>query len=122
MSKFKPVPVASAKMIADKFSKSQVVIMAFDPEHKATATATYGVTAFDKENAAAAGEFLAKQLGNDLAKKVTLEDFHKDYDPASAKAMLECLQWLFKRRACPPFELQRIEETLKTAGIRYRHG
>ena len=56
MSQYQPIPVAIAKAIAEEFEKSSVVILAWDAKHKLTHTTTYGVTAFDKENAAAAGQ------------------------------------------------------------------
>ena len=52
--RYHEVPVTVARAIAENFSKSQVVILAWDSVHQLTHTTTYGVTAADKENAAAA--------------------------------------------------------------------
>ena len=117
MTEYKQVPVAVAKQIAEQFDKSMVVINAYDPVHKVTATTTYGVSPFDKENAAAAGEITATALGNDLSKKQTFEDFHDDYNPAIQKAALELMQKLVARNdGGSPWAVQQMEKVLKMAG------
>jgi hypothetical protein len=98
MTDYKPIPVSEARAIADDYGKDIVVILCWDAEHGLTHTTTYGVTAFDKENAAAAGEICAKALGADLGKKQFHEDFHGDYSPARLKALEEACPLL--RDAC----------------------
>lgn len=91
-SEYKPIPVAVAKEIADKFGKSIVVILAFDREWERTHTTTYGVTSFEKENAAAVGEIATQAIGCDLGRKQVFEDFHRDYAPAFYKRAVEILR------------------------------
>lgn len=91
MPDYKPVPVEAARKIAVKFDKSMVVILAYDPAHQLTHTTTYGVSAIEKEQAAAAGELLARTIGADLNQKTEFEDFHKDYDPARYRQCQEAL-------------------------------
>lgn len=122
MSEPIPVPVTIAKDIAEMFKKSQVVILSYDPEHNLTFTTTYGVTAFDKENAAATGELVTKAIGCDLGKKQAFEDFHSDYDPALYKQAKELIQKLFTRHDGSPWAIQQMEEFLKATGHRLRQG
>jgi hypothetical protein len=56
MSEYQPVPVSAAREIAAKFDKTMVVILAYDPAHQLTHTTSYGVSAFEKEQAASVGE------------------------------------------------------------------
>lgn len=93
-----PIPVQAAKDLAVRFHKHSVVILAWDDEHELTHTTTYGVDAFHKENAAAAGRIATQAIGMDLGKEQTFEDFHKDYDPARYKAAIE----LLNRIVTPP--------------------
>jgi hypothetical protein len=86
---YKPVPVEAAKQIAEHYDKDMVVILSYDSVHEMTHTTTYGKTAFDKENAAAAGEICAKAIGSDLSRKQIFEDFHDDYSPAKLREALE---------------------------------
>ncbi|HWC91358.1 MAG TPA: hypothetical protein VG433_16930, partial [Pirellulales bacterium] len=85
MADYEAVPVYVAKQIAERYAKTQVVIVAWDPLFQLTHTTTYGVSATDKENAAAAGAICTKALGCDLGKKQVHEDFHHDYNPARLK-------------------------------------
>lgn len=91
MSEYKPVPVDIAKQIAESFDKSIVVLLCYDPTHNLTHTTTYGVNAYEKEQAAALGEMATQAIGCDLSQKVTYEDFHKNYDAARYKAAIEVL-------------------------------
>lgn len=93
-TKYQPVPVETAKSIATEFNKSMVVILSYDAASGQTHTTTYGVSAVDKENAAAAGEKATAAIGSDLSRRVVFEDFHRDYDPARLKECLELLQEL----------------------------
>jgi hypothetical protein len=92
MPEYQPVPVSEASRICDEYAKSMVVILCYDAKFQMTHTTTYGVSAFDKENAAAAGALVTKAIGADLSKKQTFEDFHASYDPAVYKQALELLR------------------------------
>ena len=81
-----PIPVEVAARIAADFAKSQVVILAYDPARELTYTTTFGVSPWDKENAAAAGTIATLAVGGDLSKKQTFEDYHQNYDAANYKA------------------------------------
>src|SRR5690348_256470 len=108
MSEYIPIPVGEAKSIAETFAKSQVIILAWDPVHKVTHTTTFGVSAFDKENAAALGAKLTQAAGCDLSKATEYEDFHKDYDPALYKEAKDLIQKLFTRRDGSDWALQQM--------------
>lgn len=116
MSAYQPVPVTVAQKISEEFEKDQVVILSYDRKHNLTHTTTYGVTAFDKENAAASGEIVAKAIGCDLSRKQPFEDFHDDYDPALYKEAKELIQKLFNRRDGSDWAIQQMERFLKIAG------
>ena len=88
---YQTVPVEAAKRIALEFDKQQVVIIAVDHPFNQIHTATYGVGADDKVEAAKMGEFLTKQLGCDTSKSKFTEDFRKDLDAAKYKQALELL-------------------------------
>jgi hypothetical protein len=122
MAEYSQIPVVIAKEIAELYAKSQVVILAWDAVHMLTHVTTYGVSAFDKENAAAAGELLAKTIGVDMGKRVTFEDFHRDYDPAIYKEALDLLTTIRNRNGCTPPMVQKAERILKAAGRGVRQG
>jgi hypothetical protein len=115
MSPYKPIPVAEAKRLSTDYAKSMVVILAWDPAHQLTHTTTYGVEAFDKENAAAVGVLCSKAIGSDMSKKQDFEDFHRDYDPALYRESLELLTTIRGRQGCTPQMLQQAERILKAA-------
>ena len=92
MRPYLPIPVNTAREISERYQKSMVVILAYDPEHQKTHTTTYGVSAFEKENAAACGELCALTLGGDLSKKQTHEDFNDDYRPAEYTEAMDLLR------------------------------
>jgi hypothetical protein len=91
MSAHTPIPVEVAKQIATDFNKQIVVVLAYENESGLMHTTTYGVSPFDKENAAAAGEICTKALGFDLGKKQTFEDYHDNYDAAKYKRIIELM-------------------------------
>jgi hypothetical protein len=122
MSEYLDVPVEAAKSIAERFRKSIVVILAFDPAHQLTHTTTYGVSAFDKENAAAAGEKCSAAVGCDLSAKQTFADFHNDYEPAFLREAEEILKCISRQQGCNPVRLQQIERWLKARGHGLRQG
>jgi hypothetical protein len=117
-----PIPVGVALQIAEQFQKSQVIILAWDPVHQLTHTVTYGVSAFDKENAAAAGQIAAKALGCDLGQRQDFEDFHRDYDPALYKEAIDLLATISARNGCTGPMVQQAERILKAAGRGVRQG
>lgn len=116
MDEYKQVPVAAAIEIAAKFDKSMVVILAWDPVHQLTHTTTYGVSAFEKEQAASVGEICAQAIGSDLSKKTNFEDFHKDYDPALFREAQEILGEISRRNGTTSQMLQRIERWRRATG------
>lgn len=118
MADYKSVPVAEALRIANQYSKSMVVILCYDREHEKTHTTTYGVTAFDKENAAAVGEIVTKAIGADLSQKQTFEDFHRDYKPAVYKQALELIRAAVKGKVNWTMFLERASNVLVAAGWR----
>jgi len=89
---YKPVPVEEACQIAVKYDKRIVVILSHDSVYQLMHTTTYGVTAYDKEQAAAVGALVTQRLGGDLSKKTMFEDFHQNYDPARLREAAEILQ------------------------------
>jgi hypothetical protein len=111
MSKYKPVPCSAAKDIAESYAKSQVLILTWDPEHVLVSMTTYGVTAIDKENAAALGDKVAAFVGCDMGKLHEFEDFHKDYNPAVQKEAIDLLRLLARHES--PYQV-RIEKLLAT--------
>lgn len=116
MKGYIPVPVHVAKSIAETFHKSMVVILCYDAAHQLTHTTTYGVEAYDKEQAAAAGQRCAAALGSDLAKKTDYEDFHRDYDAARYREALELLGKIRDRGGTSPRQLRQIERLLDDVG------
>ena len=92
MSEYQPVPVEAAKLIARRYDKSIVVILAYDAEHRVTHTTTYGESEKDKIYAAAGGDRCAEALGCDLQLKTTFEDFREGYDAAKLRATQEALR------------------------------
>lgn len=77
MNDYKPVPVAEAKQIAERYDKSIVVIAAWDPVFGLLHTTTYGVSANDKDHAADAGVIVARALGTVPELAHFFEDFRK---------------------------------------------
>ncbi len=75
MTAYQPITVDAARKISREFSKSIVIICAWDPEHNLLHTTTYGKEPQDKINAAKGGDIAAKALGTDLTKKDPNEDF-----------------------------------------------
>lgn len=122
MAEYRPVPVSTAKAIADEFEKATVVIVCWDRQHELTHVTTYGETAFDKENAAAAGQICAKALGRDLGSKQEFEDFHRDYDPAMLREAEELFRLIRARQGTNPPLLQAVERWLKARGRGLRQG
>ena len=118
MPDYLAVPVHVAKQIADHFAKDVVVVLSFDREHMMTHTTTYGRSALDKENAAAAGEIATKAVGGDLSQKIEFEDFHNDYSPGRLKEAIELLDAAVKAGGMDAVMLERASRiVLNTNGI-----
>lgn len=116
-AEYLPVPVAAAKQIADVYQKSMVVILCYDPVYQLTHTTTYGREAFDKEQAAAAGEICTKAVGADLSKKTEYEDFHRNYDAARYREALELLKVIRASGGTTVPQLRQIERLLAATGF-----
>jgi hypothetical protein len=113
---FNPIPIASAKALAEQFGKNIVIII--DRDHRgATGTTTWGRSSWDKEQAAAAAERCMRALGRDLGTVVVHEDFHRDYDPARLREAEELLGIIFDRKSLDVATIDRIKEFLDRAGI-----
>jgi hypothetical protein len=61
--RYKPIPIAAAREIADRFEKDQVVIVTWDWKHGRTHVTTYGRTLADCEQAAVGGNAVKRALG-----------------------------------------------------------
>lgn len=122
MSEYKPIPVEAAREIAAKYDKTMVVVLAWDPVHRLTHATSYGVSAFEKEQAAGVADICTEAIGGDLSKKRTVEDFHRNYDPALYCEASEILAEIFRRHGTTPHMLQRIERWRKAAGHVLREG
>lgn len=71
-----PVPVETAKEIAERFRKTMVVILSYDPVSEMTHTTTYGVEPLDKERAADVGAECAKFIcGDGYARRKSYSDY-----------------------------------------------
>jgi hypothetical protein len=122
MSEYHSIPVSVAKALAESYAKSMVVILAYDPEHRLMHTTTYGVSAFDKEQAAAVGQLASQAIGCDLSRKIEFEDFHNDYDPARYRECLELLKTIVARHGCTTPMVAQAERILTDAGLGVRQG
>lgn len=110
------VPVEAARQIAQQFGKTQVVILTYDPVSELTTTTTYGVSPFDKENAAAVGKIVTAAIGCDLSKRQDFEDYHRDYDAARYKAALEIMRRIVARHAGVRWANGEIRKSLAELG------
>ena len=63
MKNYKKVTIAAAKEIAQKFDKTQVIIVCWDDTHKKMHVTTYGKSLLDCEQAAVGGNFIKRALG-----------------------------------------------------------
>ncbi len=61
--KYKPIPVAASKAIADAYDKQQVIIVAWDAAHGKTHVTTYGDTSETCRQAALGGDKVKGALG-----------------------------------------------------------
>lgn len=62
MAKYQSIPIATAKDIARKYGKSQVIIVAWDPVFGKEHVTTYGATVKDCEQAALGGTRIKQAL------------------------------------------------------------
>jgi len=63
MDEYKGIPWETAKEIAEKFDKDQVIIVTWDKTHQKTHVATYGKSDEDSWQAAEGGNLVKKALG-----------------------------------------------------------
>ena len=77
MDEYKPIPVAEAQSIAERFDKSVVIIAAWDPVFGLLHMTTYGVDEQEKHWAALGGEKVADVLGATPDLEVCFEDFRR---------------------------------------------
>jgi hypothetical protein len=63
MSRYKGIPIKSARDIAHAFDKDQVIIVAWDKTHGKTHVTTYGKTVEECEQAAKGGNLVKRALG-----------------------------------------------------------
>lgn len=126
MPEYLPIPSSAAEKIAHDYSKSMVVILAYDPEHALTHTTTFGVSAEDKEAAARCGELATTAMGADLVRKQVFEDFHNDPEgnvAAKYKEAVDLLASVVRRGpnlsvlACRRFLEKHAPERLKPRAI-----
>lgn len=70
------LPVDAARELAEKYRKSMVVILSYDPVSGLTHTTTYGIEPVDKERAADVGRQCAKLIcGEGFAQRKSYEDY-----------------------------------------------
>lgn len=62
MAKYKGVPVAAAKAIAEKYDKNQVIVVAWDAAHGKEHVTSYGATKLECEQAAEGARRVQKAL------------------------------------------------------------
>jgi hypothetical protein len=70
-----PVPVIAARDVSRAYGKEVVVVIAWDDWFKTFHTATYGISAADKQVAANLGDLLTHAAGASLAHRTTFDDF-----------------------------------------------
>lgn len=116
MAEYRDVPVSVARDIAERYLKSQVVVLVWDSVHEHFHTTTYGIEAADKAAAANLGQIVTAAAGGDLSKSQIFEDYTKKFDAAFYKESLELLAEM--RSAVSTSQAEgRIEKFLKRAGF-----
>lgn len=89
---YKPVPVETARAIAEQYEKSIVIIFTHDPLFGMLHTTTYGVGPQEKEWAAQGGEIATKALGAVVELATDFEDYRID----QARRLLAALKSVVK--------------------------
>lgn len=97
--KYKPVPVAAARAIAEQYDKSIVIVFSYDPVYDLIHTTTYGTDPQNKAWAARGGEIATRALGG-LTELAT--DF-EDYRLTQARKALVALKAM--SNASGPYEM-----------------
>jgi len=72
---YKPVPVAAAREIAERFEKQVVVVFAIDDAHDKSHVTTFGADEQDKHLAAALGTLFSRVVGVKPIEQEFFEDF-----------------------------------------------
>jgi hypothetical protein len=75
MTDYQPIPVLEARVLAERYEKSIVIIVAHDPVHGLMHTTTYGTDPQNKAWAAQGGEIATKALGGVVDNSVQFEDY-----------------------------------------------
>ena len=97
MSEYKPVTVEAAVSIAERFDKSQVLIIAYDTAHQKTHFTTYGVTPEDKESIARVGDYLGQHLTGIEREQCTNYEDYRFIDQGKRAAENRSLRSVLKR-------------------------
>jgi len=63
MNPYKNVPISTARDIAERFGKDQVIIVTWDKTHGRTHVTTYGKTVEESDQAAKGGNLVKRALG-----------------------------------------------------------
>lgn len=90
---YKPVPVETARTIAEQHYKSIVIILAHDPIYGMLHTTTYGASPQDKAWAAQGGELASKALGILREEHIDFEDYRLE----QAQELLAGLKLVMKQ-------------------------
>ena len=59
---YKPIPISAAKLIADRYEKDQVIVIAWDYKYGKTHVTTFGKTVDDCSQAAIAGNRIKRDF------------------------------------------------------------
>ncbi len=72
---YKPIPSVEARILAEKYDKSIVILWAWDPVYGLLHTTTYGVSQQEKDWAAKGGEIATAALGGQVPARIEYEDY-----------------------------------------------
>lgn len=114
MNEYKPVPVETAKAIAEQFDKSIVIVCCYDPAHGLLHTTTYGSDPQNKAWAAQGGEIAYRALGGLPEAATTFEDCRL----TEAKKLLYALKTsirIFKEHDIDSAEVAMLKRSIKAA-------
>ena len=114
-TEYKPIPVLAAKKLAERYDKSIVIVLAWDPAHGLMHTTTYGVSEQDKDWAAKGGEIATTALGGSLPDKIEYEDYRitKIKNLASLlRGARVFMDWLSKNPVLPDLASRNLKSLL----------
>lgn len=118
----KPIPIETAKQLAEQYGMSQILIVAWQRQPAATHVTTFGVTADDKVRAAQAGDLLCKHMLLYDVNRTVHADFRREFDAGLFKESLDLLKLIRNRQGCTGPMLQQAERILNAAGQGIRSG